>query len=198
MTPSWGGSGLSMGQGQGARPSKARVAVILGVLAVALVLAKGCQDSQVRITQERAVETARDQIDFKPTLTQVRLLRQGLTRKPFWFVSLSIPIGDEDAPDGYRRLAVVEVDARTGEVESVKAQDPAQDVKAVVRVSQADAIGTAEDEINFVPRRTGVRLRRQGADRDPFWLVSFTDADGEVTAVEVDANSGEATDVRGP
>ncbi len=47
-----------------------------------------------------------EEVDFEPTYTQVRFIRQGINRAPFWFVSLSIPIGDPDEPgrvQGVRR-----------------------------------------------------------------------------------------------
>jgi hypothetical protein len=55
-------------------------------------------------------------VNFTPTRTVVRLLRQGLNSKPFWIVSLSIPRREAE---GYRRLAVVRIDANTGEVTEV-------------------------------------------------------------------------------
>jgi hypothetical protein len=71
----------------------------------------------VRVSKEQAVATARDQVSFTPTRTQVRLLRQGINSKPFWIVSLSIPAEQEGV---YRRLTVVRVDANTGKVEDVE------------------------------------------------------------------------------
>jgi hypothetical protein len=102
-----------------ARPTWPRVLVIVAVLAVAFVAAQTCQKSQIRYTKEQAIATAEDRIDFTPTRTQIRLLRQGINSKPFWIVSLSIPAEQEDT---FRRLALVKVDANTGEVESVKQQ----------------------------------------------------------------------------
>ena len=64
-----------------------------GILVLAFFVAKGRQDEQVAVTQEDAVATANEAVDFEPTFTQVRLLRQGINRKAYWFVSLSIPIG---------------------------------------------------------------------------------------------------------
>ena len=43
-------------------------------------------------------------------------MRQGINSKPFWAVSLSIPIRDGE---GFRKLTVVKVDANTGKVASV-------------------------------------------------------------------------------
>jgi peptidase YpeB-like protein len=84
-------------------------------------VAQTCQKSQVRITKNQAIDRAEAQVSFKPTREQVRLLRQGLSSKPFWIVSLSIPRGDGT----FRQLAVVRVDANTGKVEDVRVQRPA-------------------------------------------------------------------------
>ena len=59
--------------------------------------------------------TAQRQVDFRPTQTQVRLVRQGINAKPYWAVSLSIPTG----PEQYSRLTTVRVDANTGKVAAV-------------------------------------------------------------------------------
>jgi len=104
------------------RPTWPRAAVLAAVLVLAFVVAQTCQQSQIRFSQDQAIATAKDEVDFKPTLTQIRLLRQGLNRKPFWFVSLSIPIGKADEPDRFRRLSLVKIDANTGKVESVDDQ----------------------------------------------------------------------------
>ena len=88
----------------------------MGVFVLALVVARGCQQSQVRISEEQAIVIAERQVDFEPERTQVRLLRQGLNSKPFWIVSLSIPGEREDT---FRRLATVKINANTGKVEEV-------------------------------------------------------------------------------
>ena len=86
------------------------------MLVLAFVVARGCQQSQVRITKEQAVATAEREVDFKPRDTQIRLLRQGLNSRPYWIVSLSTP-GPQ--PDTFARLAVVKIDANTGKVDDV-------------------------------------------------------------------------------
>jgi hypothetical protein len=93
------------------------VLVIALVLVAAFVFAQTCQKDSVRVTKEAAIATARDQISFTPTRTQIRLLRQGINSKPFWIVSLSIPADTEGV---FRRLTVVRIDANTGEVEDVE------------------------------------------------------------------------------
>lgn len=90
--------------------------VILGVLLLAFVVARGCQQSQVRITKEQAIATAEREVNFEPRRTQIRLLRQGINSRPYWIVSLSIP-GEQS--DTFRRLVTVKINANTGKVEEV-------------------------------------------------------------------------------
>ena len=87
--------------------------LVVGLFAICLVVAAGCQRHQVRITKETAVVTATRQADFRPQRTQVRLVRQGLNGRPFWAISLSIPAKNGD---GYERVAVARVDANTGKL----------------------------------------------------------------------------------
>jgi hypothetical protein len=89
------------------------------VLAVAFVAAQTCQQSQVRFTKEQAIAKAEAQVDFEPSRTQIRLLRQGITSEPFWIVSLSVPGEREDT---FRELALVKIDANNGKIDSVKIQ----------------------------------------------------------------------------
>ena len=97
------------------------VVVIAGLLLVIFVASQSCQQSQIRITKDQAITKAEQQVDFDPTRTQVRLLRQGLGSKPFWVVSLSIPRKDGAT---FSKLAVVRINANTGKVVEVKAQRP--------------------------------------------------------------------------
>ena len=98
------------------RPSKRGVIAFLALLAVTAVAAQSCQQSQVRVSKENAIATARPEAGFTPERTQIRLVRQGLQSHPFWAVSFSIPA---ESGDGYDRLTTVRVDANTGELESV-------------------------------------------------------------------------------
>jgi hypothetical protein len=104
------------------RPTWGRILVLIALVVLAAVVARSCQQSQIRITKEQAIAIADRQVDFKPGSTQIRMLRQGLNRKPFWFVSLSDPIGSAVHPQGFTRLVVVEIDANTGSVENVTNQ----------------------------------------------------------------------------
>jgi hypothetical protein len=107
------------GRATGGGPTWLRVAVIVAVLVVAFVVAQTCQKSQIRVQKDQAIATAKERIDFRPKRTQIRLLRQGITSKPYWVVSLSIPTDQDDV---FRKLALVKIDANTGEVDSVKQQ----------------------------------------------------------------------------
>jgi uncharacterized membrane protein YkoI len=89
--------------------------VLVALFLATVVVAQTCQQSQVRLTKEQAIAAARKQVDFRPTQTQVRLVRQGLRSRPYWAVSLSIPLGGQR----YRRLTTVRVDANTGKVAAV-------------------------------------------------------------------------------
>jgi len=104
------------------RPTWSRVAVVIALFVLAILVSRSCQQSQVRISKDEAIAIAERQVGFDARSTQIRLLRQGLNRKPFWFVSLSDPIGSATNPEGFTRIVVVEVDANTGKVEDVNKQ----------------------------------------------------------------------------
>ena len=89
------------------------------MLVLAFVVAQTCQKDQVRVSKEQAIATAEREVEFEPTRTQVRLLRQGIQARPFWIVSLSVPVGEFEG-DRFSKLAVVRVDANTGKVADVK------------------------------------------------------------------------------
>ena len=95
-----------------------RVLAFVGLLVLIVLAANSCQRSQVRFSQPQAIELARQQVDFEPTQTQIRLIRQGVQGRPIWAVSLSVPTG----PDKFERLAVVRIDANKGKVVSVATQ----------------------------------------------------------------------------
>jgi hypothetical protein len=98
------------------RITKRGVAAVVALIAATAVAAQSCQQSQVRVSQEQAVATARAQAGFTPKRTQIRLVRQGLTGDPYWAVSLSVPAA---SGDGYAKLTTVRIDANTGKVEAV-------------------------------------------------------------------------------
>jgi len=99
-----------------ARLTRRGVLAFAALLAVTVVAAQSCQRSQIRLTKERAIATARPEAGFTPERTQVRLVRQGINGHPFWAVSFSVPA---PSGDGYARLSTVRVDANTGKVAAV-------------------------------------------------------------------------------
>jgi hypothetical protein len=98
------------------RISKRGVAAVVALVVLTAVAAQSCQQAQVRVTQERAIATARPEAGFTPERTQIRLVRQGLTARPYWAISFSVP---EPSGDGYAKLTTVRVDANSGKVEAV-------------------------------------------------------------------------------
>ncbi len=150
MTPSWGDSGFQLKpkSAEDRKPTWPRLAVLGGILVLAFFVAKGCQDEQVAVTQEDAVATANEALDFEPTFTQVRLLRQGINRKAYWFVSLSIPIGfDGDRPDLFAALSVVKIDAGSGEIASIQEQSAEETKKAKAEAARRDQDEAVQQKI---------------------------------------------------
>jgi hypothetical protein len=100
-----------------AGPTWLRVGVIAAVLVLAFVAAQTCQKSSIRLDKNQAIAKAEAQVNFESQRTQVRLLRQGITSRPYWIVSLSRPGRIEGT---FSRLAVVRINANTGKVETVE------------------------------------------------------------------------------
>jgi hypothetical protein len=101
----------------GRGPTWVRVGVIVSVLLLAFVTAQTCQRSSIRLDKNQAIAKAKEQVDFTPKRTQIRLLRQGVPSKPFWIVSLSRP---GKLSGTFSKLAVVRINANTGKVERVR------------------------------------------------------------------------------
>jgi hypothetical protein len=91
--------------------------VIAAVLVVAFVAAQTCQKSSIRLDKNQALSKAEAQVDFTPKREQIRMLRQGLTSKPFWMVSLSRP-GKRRGT--FSKLAVFRINANNGKLERVR------------------------------------------------------------------------------
>jgi len=102
------------------RVTKRGLLAVAALFAVTLVASQSCQQSQVRVSKEGAIATARPEAGFKPERTQIRLVRQGLNGRPFWAVSFSVPAADGD---GYARITTVRVDANTGKIAAVNRED---------------------------------------------------------------------------
>jgi hypothetical protein len=95
-----------------------RPPLVAGILLLALIAfaSRACDQSRVSVSQTEAVATARTQIDYPPDGHNVRFLRRGLTQHPYWAVSLWTRRPDGN---GYERITVVVVDARSGEVSEI-------------------------------------------------------------------------------
>jgi hypothetical protein len=97
------------------RPRWMAVAFIAGVLLVALVATRACQERDIRIDDDQARATALEAIDFEPEKTSTRFVRRGVRSHPYYAISFSR--GAEGQPGA--RLVTVLVDARGGDVEEV-------------------------------------------------------------------------------
>lgn len=93
-----------------------RVAALALVLLVAFLASRSCASRDTEISQDEAVEIAREEVDFEPDRVGVRFLPQGFQSRPSWAVSLST-VDDEGA---LTRVTVVVVDGRTGEIIEVR------------------------------------------------------------------------------
>lgn len=71
-----------------------------------------------------------------------------------------------------------------------------------IRVTKEDAIAKANQQIDFKPERTQIRLLRQGITSEPFWIVSLSiagekeDTFRKLALVKIDANNGKIDSVR--
>jgi hypothetical protein len=74
--------------------------------------------------------------------------------------------------------------------------------KSQIRIDKDQAIVTAKREIDFTPRRTQIRLLRQGITSEPFWIVSLSipteqeDVFSKLALVKIDANTGKVDSVK--
>lgn len=96
-----------------------RIVILLVVLAIALLALKTCASRDTDVSQDEAVEIAREEVDFEPERTMVRFVPRGVDSRPFWAVSFS----QLDANGQPERITVVLVDGTTGEVEEIRRQD---------------------------------------------------------------------------
>ena len=76
--------------------------------------------------------------------------------------------------------------------------------KSSIRLNKEQAIAKATDQVDFTPRRTQIRLLRQGIPSKPFWIVSLSRPGktagtfSELAVVRIDANTGKVADVKPP
>lgn len=85
------------------------------VLVAALLVARTCGSSEPTVSQEEAIEIAKRQVDFDPREVQIRNVPRGIEGRRSWAVSLYT--GTIARPGTCR---VVEVDARSGQVNQVR------------------------------------------------------------------------------
>ena len=76
--------------------------------------------------------------------------------------------------------------------------------KSQLRLNKDQAIAKAEDQVDFEPKRTQIRLLRQGIPGRPYWIVSLSRPGkrpgtfSELAVVRIDANTGKVKDVKPP
>ncbi len=95
-----------------------RAALLVAVLLAAAVVARSCGSRDTPVSKEDAVAIARKEVDYRPTRVMTRFVPRGFQSRPAWAVSLGIP----DSAGGFSRLAVVVVDAKTGQVVEIRKQ----------------------------------------------------------------------------
>jgi hypothetical protein len=89
---------------------------MVAIIVIGLTLTRFTGHSDQQVSEERAVEIARPQVDFTPEGHNIRLVRQGIPPRPVWAVSFWIK-NHQGTPT---RVTVVVVDASTGHIDSVR------------------------------------------------------------------------------
>ena len=96
-------------------PPRRTVIVLIALLFVAaFVVSRSCQEREVAIGKDRAVEIARDQIDYEPQRVAVRFMRRGVPSRGYWAVSMP----------GTDRVTTVVISASSGQVIEVNREQP--------------------------------------------------------------------------
>ena len=88
-----------------------KVAILLAVLAAAYLVARTCGSTDPDVSQAKAIEIAKAEIDFEPRQIQVRNLPTGVEGQRAWMVSLYT-----GTPSNPQVCRLVEVDAESGKV----------------------------------------------------------------------------------
>jgi hypothetical protein len=76
--------------------------------------------------------------------------------------------------------------------------------KSSIRLNKDQAIVKATQQVDFTPKRTQIRLLRQGVPSKPFWIVSLSRPGkragtfSELAVVRIDANTGKVASVKPP
>jgi hypothetical protein len=74
--------------------------------------------------------------------------------------------------------------------------------KSAIRLNKNQAIAKAEQQVDFTPKRTQIRLLRQGVPSKPFWIVSLSrpgkarDTFSALAIIRINANTGKVVSVR--
>jgi hypothetical protein len=89
---------------------------MVALVAVALVLSRVVGRGGAQISEERAVEIARPQIDFTPEGHNIRLVRRGIPPRPYWAVSFWI----KNSSGNTTQVTLVLINADTGRVTEVR------------------------------------------------------------------------------
>jgi len=110
--PTVGGIGRTLSR----RPAPGVIVLVIALVGAFLV-SRGCQRTQVRISEEQAVVLGERQLDFDPQGHNVRIVQRGIPPKRYWAVSYFIrrPNGN-----GYLKLTVLLIDVNTGKVEVIE------------------------------------------------------------------------------
>ena len=102
------------GTRRGLRDSLAgKVILLAAVLLLAYLVARTCGSSQPDVSQEEAIEIAKEEIEFEPNDVQVRNIPRGFEERS-WMVSLYT-----GTPTDPQECRVVEIDAESGDVITV-------------------------------------------------------------------------------
>jgi uncharacterized membrane protein YkoI len=76
--------------------------------------------------------------------------------------------------------------------------------KSQLRLNKDQAIEKAEAQVAFEPKRTQIRLLRQGIPGKPYWIVSLSRPGkrpgtfSELAVVRINANTGKVVDIKPP
>jgi len=74
--------------------------------------------------------------------------------------------------------------------------------RSSIRLDKDQAIAKAKHQVTFTPKRTQIRLLRQGVPSKPFWIVSLSrpgkarDSFSALAVIRINANTGKVVSVR--
>ena len=74
--------------------------------------------------------------------------------------------------------------------------------KSSIRLDKNQAIAKAKAQVNFTPKRTQIRLLRQGVPSKPFWIVSLSRPGkrpgtfSALAVIRINANTGKIQNLR--